>query len=36
MGSIRKRGDKWAYSIELGAVNGKRKRKEKSGFSKKE
>ena len=33
MGSIRKRGDKWAYSIELGAVNGKRKRKEKSGFS---
>lgn len=24
MGTIRKRGDKWSYRVDLGAVNGKR------------
>ena len=33
MGTIRKRGDKWSYRVDLGAVNGKRVQKEKGGFS---
>ena len=33
MGTIRKRGDKWSYRIDLGAVNGKRVQKEKGGFA---
>lgn len=31
-GSIRKRGNTWYYSFDLGKVDGKRKRKEKGGF----
>lgn len=31
MGSVRKKGDRWYYSIELPAINGKRKRIERSG-----
>ena len=31
-GSIRKRGNTWSYSFDIGKVNGKRKRKEKGGF----
>ena len=31
-GSFRKRGNTWYYSIELGKIEGKRKRKEKGGF----
>ncbi|MEG2342463.1 MAG: site-specific integrase [Bacilli bacterium] len=31
-GSIRKRGNTWSYSFDLGKVDGKRKRKEKGGF----
>lgn len=31
-GSIRKRGNTYSYSFDLGYVNGKRKRKEKGGF----
>lgn len=31
-GSVRKRGNTWSYSFDLGKVNGKRKRKEKGGF----
>lgn len=30
-GSVRKKGDKWYYSIELGKVDGKRKRIERAG-----
>lgn len=30
-GSVRKRGDKWYYSFEMGKVNGKRKRVERVG-----
>lgn len=33
MGTIRKRGDKWSYRVDLGAVNGKRVQKEKGGFA---
>lgn len=33
MGTIRKRGDKWSYRVDLGAVNGKRMQKEKGGFA---
>ena len=32
MGTIRKRGDKWSYRVDLGAVNGKRVQKEKGGL----
>lgn len=31
-GSVRKRGNTWSYSFDLGKINGKRKRKEKGGF----
>lgn len=31
MGSVRKKGDRWYYSIELPPVNGKRKRIERAG-----
>lgn len=31
-GSVRKRGNTWSYSFDLGKVDGKRKRKEKGGF----
>jgi len=30
-GHLRKRGDKWYYSFEVGSVNGKRKRIERVG-----
>ena len=30
--STRKRGNTWEYSFEVAPVNGKRKRKSKSGF----
>lgn len=32
-GSVRKKGQKWYYSFELGNVNGKRKRVERAGGS---
>ena len=31
-GNVRKRGNSWSYCLELGVIDGKRKRKEKSGF----
>lgn len=31
-GSVRKRGDKWSYYFTIGKVDGKYKKKEKSGF----
>lgn len=31
-GSVRKRGNVWSYYFDLGKINGKRKKKEKSGF----
>lgn len=31
-GGVRKRGTTWSYYFDLGKVNGKRKKKEKSGF----
>ena len=30
-GSVRKRGDKWSYYFTIGKVDGKYKKKEKSG-----
>ena len=30
--STRKRGNTWEYSFEIAPINGKRKRKSKSGF----
>lgn len=30
--SIRKRNNKWEYTIDLGVIEGKRKRVSKSGF----
>ncbi|MTL76640.1 site-specific integrase, partial [Turicibacter sanguinis] len=32
-GSVRKRGDKWSYYFTIGKVDGKYKKKEKSGFA---
>lgn len=31
-GGVRKRGSMWSYYFDLGKINGKRKKKEKSGF----
>jgi hypothetical protein len=31
-GGVRKRGSTWSYYFDLGKVDGKRKKKEKSGF----
>ena len=31
-GGVRKRGSKWSYYFDLGKIDGKRKKKEKSGF----
>lgn len=31
-GSVRKRGNTWSYYFDLGKIDGKRKRKEKTGF----
>ena len=31
-GGVRKRGASWSYYFDLGKVDGKRKKKEKSGF----
>ena len=33
MGTVRKRGDKWSYRIDLGVIDGKRTQKEKGGFA---
>lgn len=34
-GGVRKRGNKWSYYFDMGTVDGKRKKKEKGGFSSK-